>query len=237
VITDDRPGTTRDSIDSHLLWEGTDFCLIDTAGLRKRSHVNEAIESMSAQHTEQSVQRCDVALVLVDAGQGIEEQDIKIIQSVIDRGKGLCVGINKWDLKEKEDKTLDHMVKAMREYYPCLRSVPILSISAKTGQRVQKVLETAREINAQLDLHYAPQDLKDFLVNATERHHHPSMAGRKVIFHSIFQVSVRPPVFEIKTNHPRDIRETYLRYLDTKFHERFGGYGVPVTFKFSKKAR
>jgi GTPase len=237
MITDDRPGTTRDSVDASLNWEGRRYCLIDTAGLRKRSHVHEPVEERSALHTQLSIERCDVALVLAEAGPEIEEQDVKIIQAVIDKGKGVLVGLNKWDLKEKETKTFDGIVKQLKARYPFMSHLPVLAMSAKTGQRVNKVLEIARRIDERFEQPYAPQDFRDFLRSTTEKHNHPNVAGKKVAFHSLILKSRRPLVFEIKTNHPREIRESYVRYLENRFYERFDAEGIPIKIKFSKKGR
>ncbi len=237
MITDDSPGTTRDSIDSNIEWNSHKFTIIDTAGLRKRSHVSEPIEYMSTLHTRQSIERCDVALVLVEAAPQIDEQDVKIIQEVRDNGKGLFIGMNKWDLKEKESKTFDTLVKRLKDRFACTNNLPVLSLSAKTGQRVDKVLETAHKIYKNFDKPYAPQDFKEFLLGLTANHHHPAVNGKRIVFYSMTLTSRRPLVFEIRANHPLDIRDSYVRYIENQFYERFDIQGIPMHFKFLKKTR
>lgn len=237
MITDSSPGTTRDSVDSTLDWNGRRFVLIDTAGLRKRTHVREPIEQMSSLRTQESMERCDIALVIVEAAPLIEEQDVKIIQKAWELGKGVIVGMNKWDLKEKETKTFDEIAKRLRERYPVLNYIPIFSLSAKTGQRAVRALELAEMVHMNFCKSFAPQDFREFLLEVSERHHHPSLQGRRIAFSSMTLVSRIPLVFDVRTNRPKDVRDAYIKYLEKQFYKRFETIGVPVRFNFIKKSR
>ncbi|MBL8028872.1 MAG: ribosome biogenesis GTPase Der [Fibrobacteres bacterium] len=237
VIADGTPGTTRDSVDTFMETDKYSFVLIDTAGLRKRSHVDEPIEKQAGEHTDRSLERCDVTLLLLDGTMTLDEQDLRILTKARERGKGIIIGINKWDLVAKDDKTFDVRVKEMREKVPELEHVPFISLSALSGQRAGKVLEMAETVFARMEKNIAPQDLKAWLEECVEAHHHPSANDKFVNFYSVLQASKRPPVFEFKVNQPTKVRDSYTRYLKNRFNERFDMEGVPVEFKYSKKRR
>ncbi|OGJ90885.1 MAG: ribosome biogenesis GTPase Der [Candidatus Raymondbacteria bacterium RifOxyA12_full_50_37] len=237
MITDNMPGTTRDAIDSYLsASNGQIYCLIDTAGLRKTTHISDDIEKMSALRTRESIERCDIAAVLVDISQGLQEQDLKIIADARDEGKGVIAVLNKWDLVEKDSKTFDALVRDLSSSVQILKYVPIISMSARSGQRVDRLLETAHKVWLLLNRKYSREELSSFLFTATDSHPHP--AGKKfVIFYRMAQKSLKPPVFEILTNAPRLVRESYISYLYNKFYEHFECSGCPIKFEFAKKLR
>jgi GTP-binding protein len=237
VIADNTPGTTRDSVDTILEVNDYRFILIDTAGLRKKARVEEPIELQSGRHTDKSLERCDITLLLLDGTMSLDEQDMRILNQAKEKGKGIIIGINKWDMVEKDGKTFDVRVKEMREKVPLLAFLPFISLSALTGQRANKVLETAIDIHKRMEKHIAPQDLKAWLEESVEAHHHPTAGDKFVTFYSVLQASRRPPVFEFKVNQPNKVRDSYTRYLKNRFQERFDMEGVPVEFVYSKKRR
>lgn len=237
MLTDSNPGTTRDSVDT-LIREGEQwFSLIDTAGMRKRSHVREAVERASNLHALKSIERCDVALLLLDAHEGPGEQDLLIMKEIIGLGRGLFVGLNKWDLVSKSTKTFDAMVADMRESATQLDNIPFFPLSAISGQRSSRVFEIASAIYGRLNRQVPTQDLNAFLESATTRHQHPAVGGRQIRFYGINQTHSHPVIFEVKSNDPEKVTVSYGRYLANRFNERFDFEGVPIKFRFSKKKR
>ncbi|MFH0919996.1 MAG: ribosome biogenesis GTPase Der [Fibrobacterota bacterium] len=235
MITNDQPGTTRDAVDSFLSFQGQNYCLIDTAGLRKRSHVHETIEYVSNLHTERGLDRCDVAVVLVDAQEGLEEQDVRIMQMVMEKGRGLILGLNKWDTVAKEGKTFDKRLKDMKIDVHFLDHYPVISLSAKTGQRAVKVLEMVRAVYERMNRNVAPQALAAFLADVSGRHAHPAVKGKRVLIYSMASSDERPFTFDVRSNLPDQVKEPYMRYLLNRFYEHFDAQGVPVLFNFIKR--
>jgi GTP-binding protein len=237
VIADGTPGTTRDSVDTTMETPKYRFILIDTAGLRKKARVEEKIEIQAGRHTDRSLERCDIAILMLDGTMTLDEQDLRILKMAHEKGKGLIIGINKWDLVAKDEKTFDVRVKEMREHVHSLEHIPFISLSALTGQRTSRVLETAIAIHERMERFIAPQDLKEWLLESVDAHHHPTVCEKFVSFYSVLQASRMPPVFEFKVNQPNKIRDSYTRYLKNRFQERFDMEGVPIEFVYSKKRR
>ncbi|MBE2256592.1 MAG: ribosome biogenesis GTPase Der [Ignavibacteria bacterium] len=247
------PGTTRDSIDSVLKYYNEEIVLIDTAGLRKKSKIDkdESLEFFSTVRTYKAIQRCDVAIVVIDATLIMEQfrdtpdmknaifrldrQDIRIIDEVVSLNKGILLCINKWDLVEKDSKTAEIIRKKIEEHLRSFGYLEIIFISALTKQRIHKVLESAKEIYVERKRKIKTSELNDFLEEAKLKNQPPAVQGKDLKLNYVTQVKTAPPVFAFFCNEPKIIPENYKKYLENNFRSRFGFRGVPVTFIYKKK--
>jgi GTP-binding protein len=228
-------GTTRDSIHTDYTYYGKPITLIDTAGLRRKKYVADALELYSIVRTMKAIEECDVALVLVDAQQGLNNQDAKILNDVVDARKGVVLVVNKWDLIEKDTNTASKFEKEVRELLRTIDYIPIVFISALTHQRHTKPLELALQVYEERKKRIATRDLNGFLLPEIERVPPPSVQARDLRINYITQVNIEPPVFAFFSNHPDLIPDSYKRYLENKLREQYGFKGVPVSFIFRKK--
>lgn len=229
------PGTTRDPIDSVLKYYGEEILLIDTAGLRRKSKIKENIEFYSVLRTIRSIERCNVALLLIDAEQGIDKQDLHILDNIVEKKRGIIICVNKWDLIEKNDQTAIHFenrIKAMLRIYDY---APIIFISAKTKQRIFKTIELAKKVNFELNKRIPTSKLNNVLLNDILKNPPSSSSGKEIKIKHILQVKTAPPVFTFFTNHPELIQRSYIRFLENKIRKYFGFDGVPLTLKFKRK--
>ena len=227
-------GTTRDSIDTKLKWYGKDIILIDTAGLRKKSKITDAVEFYSTVRTKRSVDKCDVALVLIDAAKGFNKQDRSIIDQVIKAGKGLVIVVNKWDLVEKDTHTMNETRVTIREQFPKLDDFPILFVSALTRQRVSGLLKKAFSIYENYNREIITKKLNTFLENAVKTRSVPAEKGKLIRIKFIKQVSSAPPLFACYANYPKLIPTHYKRFMENQLRETFNFEGVPIRFSFRK---
>lgn len=230
-------GTTRDAIDSVIKYHGEEIVLVDTAGLRKRTKVHENVEFYSTLRTERAIQECDVAILMLDATQGLEAQDIKVLKSAEELRKGLVVAVNKWDLHEKETNTARDYERQIKERLQTLDYLPVVFISALTKQRVYKLLDTALDVARQRAQRVPTSKLNEVMLAAIDRHHPPTYRGNFVKIKFVTQVDSNPPVFAFFCNHPQGIRESYRRYLENQLREAFGFTGVPLTLVFKSKSK
>jgi GTP-binding protein len=237
AIVSDVPGTTRDAIDTPLAWAGRTLRLIDTAGIRRRGKVagGPAAERFATLRALKAVSRADVAIVLVDAADGLTAQDAHVCGYALDEGAGLLVAINKWDLVEKEGRTFDEYVARVRAQAPFLEFVPIVSISAKTGQRVGRVLEAALDIAAERRRRVPTGALNDLLREATFRQQPPAMRGRRPRIFYATQVSVEPPTFVFFASGAAEVHFSYRRYLENRIRAAFGFAGTPLRLVFRER--
>ncbi|MFN3134447.1 MAG: ribosome biogenesis GTPase Der [Candidatus Kryptonium sp.] len=235
IIVTDIPGTTRDSIDTFLEYNGVNFVLIDTAGLRKRSKIKESIEFYSAIRALKALERCDVAVVMLDATCGLERQDLRIIGEAGDLKKGIIIAVNKWDLIEKDSNTALEYEHALKERLKVFDYVPILFISAKTKQRIFKVLDFAKIVYEERNKKVKTSELNKVLFPIVKETPPPAVSGREIKIKYVTQVKTAPPVFAFFANFPDDIPEHYKRFLENKIREHFGFIGVPLTIVFKKK--
>ncbi|MCG8333102.1 MAG: ribosome biogenesis GTPase Der [Proteobacteria bacterium] len=227
-IVHDEPGTTRDPVDNYIKHFGKTYRLIDTAGIRKKGRVSQLIDKYSMIGALKSIERSDVVLLVIDATQGVVEQDAKIAGYILDRGKGIVLVVNKWDLIEKDGKTLEQMKADIRDKLRFLEFAPILFVSAKTGQRFGKILETVQEVFSQFTKRIQTSDLNKIMESITARHTPPTKAGKATkIFYST-QVSTRPPTFIVTSNNPKAINLSYKRYMAAQFRYYFGFEGTPI---------
>ncbi len=222
------PGTTRDSIDSKLDKGDSKYLFIDTAGLRKRKKINEEVERYSVVRTLASIDRSDVCVALIDATEGISEQDSKIIGYAHDAGKALIIAVNKWDLIEKDNTTTRKFEKEIREELGFCYYAPIIFISAQTGQRLDNLLNMIDGVNENYNLRIQTGVLNDIINNAVLMNQPRSDKGRQGKIYYASQVSVRPPTFVIFVNDKDLIHFSYIRYLENSIRNNFGFQGTPI---------
>lgn len=229
-------GTTRDAIDSHLRHQGRDITFIDTAGLRRRSRVDEDVEFYSTLRTERAIERADVCVLVVDAADGMHHQDLRIAGEAWERGRGLIVVVNKWDLVEEKDANTAHRgQQSLAERVPFLQHVPFVYVSALTGQRVRKVLDLILEVADARHRRIPTHEVNEVLQALMQRTAPPQKEGDEVKLLYASQVGTAPPTFAIVSNRPRDVAESYERYLLNGFRAAWGFSGAPVRIKFTAR--
>ena len=229
-------GTTRDAIDSVLTYYGEQVVLIDTAGLRRRSQIKESVELYSTMRTSRAIDRCDVAVVVVDAVQGLEAQDKRIISEVEQARKGIIIALNKWDLIEKDTKTADQFMQKIREELRTLDYVPIVTISAVTKQRITKLIEMAKQIQARRTVRIPTHVINEELIAMLERTPPPSVRGRDLRINYVTQVGTEPPLFAFFLNFPELLPDSYKRFIERQLRNIHDFEGVPISFVFRKKS-
>ncbi len=239
TIVSDIPGTTRDSIDTRMAWGRSEIVLIDTAGIRRRGKVasGPAAERFSTLRALNAITRADIAVLVIDAVEGLTAQDAHVAGYVADEGRGLVIAVNKWDLVEdKTDKTFDQYVEWIRADVPFLDFAPVVSISAKTGQRVGKVLETAIEIWAERRKRIPTGELNRLLLAAMERTPPPPVRGRRPKIFYATQAAISPPTFVFFANDASSVHFSYRRFLENQLRDRFGYEGTPLRLIFRDRS-
>jgi GTP-binding protein len=232
AIVSDVPGTTRDSLDTELLWAGQPLTLIDTAGIRRRGRVEQGIERFSVLRSMRAIDRADVVLMVIDAAEGFTAQDLHIAGYVEEQKKGIVVVVNKWDLVEKTPQSTDEYRAKAREALDFMPYAPLVFISAKFGQRVQQVLETALLVVAEGRRRVSTAALNKVLRDAVAAHPPASKPGKWLKFYYATQADVAPPTFVFFCNDPKQIHFTYRRYLENRLREEFGFTGTPLRLSF-----
>jgi GTP-binding protein len=229
-------GTTRDAIDTVVTDHGQTFTFVDTAGLRRKAKVDDSLEFYSAIRTERAIDRADVCVVVVDAPRGLHNQDLRIATQAWERGAGLVIVVNKWDLIEDKDaNTARRGQKLLIEKAPFLEHVPFLYASALTGQRVRGVFDVIRDVAAARDRRIKTPEVNEVLHALLERNAPPQQAGEPVKLLYGTQINTRPPTFAIVSNRPDDIAESYQRYLVRGFREAWQFTGVPIRLKLNRR--
>jgi GTP-binding protein len=239
VIVSEVPGTTRDAIDTPLQWGRSEVVLIDTAGVRRRGRVASGPEAerFSTLRALRAVSRADVAILVIDAVEGLTAQDAHIAGYVVDEGKGLLVVVNKWDLlAEKTDRTFDTYVDWIRREAPFLDFAPVISISAKTGQRVDRVLEAAIDIWGERRKRVPTGELNRLVIDAAERQTAPAVKGRRPKIFYATQVAVAPPTFVFFARDAGSVHFSYRRYLENRLRDAFGFDGTPIRLVFRERS-
>jgi GTP-binding protein len=234
MIVDTIPGTTRDSIDSEMAYNGRPVLLIDTAGLRKKSHVKQDIEYYFNLRAIHSIERCDVVVVLVDTAQALGVQDLRIVAKAFELHKGILLVWNKWDLVDKDHKTFDKLVAETKRHYQELRPVPMIAISALSGQRVTGVLDKAFEIRERMTVRVPNAEFEDNVFAWSRAHPHPAIPANPVRMLGARQVEAPYPRFRIFTTNPRNVADSYVRYLTNKIYDAYHFEGCPVVLDFKK---
>jgi GTP-binding protein len=228
-------GTTRDSVDSVLKYYGEEMLLIDTAGLRRRANVKENIEFYSTLRTSRAIDRCDVAVIVLDAVLGLEDQDKKIINQVSDARKGIILAVNKWDLLEKDSKTADQYTKNILELMQTFSYVQVIYISAVTKQRITKIPEVAKQIVERRRTRISTSKLNKEFLPELEKTPPPSIQGRDLRINYVTQVNTEPPVFAFFCNHPQLIPDAYKRFMERTMRRLYDLEGTPISFVFRRK--
>jgi GTPase len=236
MIVHDMPGTTRDAIDSHLTYHRRPITLIDTAGLRKRSHVSDRVEHYANLRAIDTVQRADVCILMVDAALGIGEQDVRILRHIEEAHRGIVLCMNKWDLVPKDHKTFDQLVRELRHRYMQLRHIPIIAASALTGQRVPVVIETALKVWERLHKRIPGGQFRQALEAWTTKTPPPMASGKQVKIMGGKQAQADHPVFLIFTANHNLVKPAYQRFLVNNIQETFGFTGCPVSVVFKPPA-
>lgn len=228
VIVTDIPGTTRDAIDTNFSFKDEDYIFVDTAGLRKKKRIDENIERYSVIRTLTAIERSSVCVLVIDAAEGVSEQDAKIVGYAHDNNRAIIIAVNKWDLIEKDNKTMKNFEKEVRDRLPFINYAPIVFISAKTGQRVNKLLELISLVNNNYNHRIQTGVLNDILTRAVLMNQPPSDKGRRGKLYYGSQVSVRPPRFLIHVNDKELFHFSYVRYLENQIRESYSFDGVPL---------
>ena len=232
AIVSDVPGTTRDSLDTQLIWAGRPLTLIDTAGIRRRGRVEQGIERFSVIRSMRAIDRSDVVLLVIDAQEGFTAQDLHIAGYVEEQKKGIVVVVNKWDLVEKSPTSMDEYREKAREALDFMPYAPLVFISAKFGQRVQHVLETALLVVTEGQKRVSTAALNKVLREAVASHPPASKPGKWLKFYYATQADTAPPTFVFFCNDPVQVHFSYRRYLENKLREEFGFMGTPLRLSF-----
>ena len=230
VIVSDIAGTTRDAIDTNVIWNGQEYVLIDTAGLRRKSRVKEELERYSIIRTVTAVERADVVVLVIDAVEGVTEQDAKIAGIAHDRGKGVIIAVNKWDAVEKNDKTIYEYTNQIRTTLSYMPYAEIIFLSALTGQRLFKLFELIDMVIQNQNLRIATGVLNEIVTEAVALQQPPSDKGKRLKIFYATQVAVKPPTFVIFVNDKELMHFSYTRYLENKIREAFGFKGTALKF-------
>ena len=230
VIVSDIAGTTRDAVDTEVIHEGTPYVFIDTAGLRRKSKIKEELERYSIIRTVSAVERADVVVVVIDATEGVTEQDAKIAGIAHERGKGIIVAVNKWDAIEKTDKTIYEYTRKIKEVLSFIPYAEYLFISAATGQRLTKLFEMIDVVRQNQNLRVATGVLNEIMTEAVAMQQPPSDKGKRLKIYYMTQVAVKPPTFVIFVNDKELMHFSYTRYLETQIRNAFGFKGTSLKF-------
>ena len=214
--------------DNH--YNGKEYVFIDTAGLRRKSKIKEELERFSIVRTVSAVERADVVVLLIDANEGVTEQDAKIAGIAHERGKGMIIAVNKWDAVEKDGKTMDSMRKQLMKDFSFMPYAPIIFISAKTGQRLPKLYETIDMVSENHAMRVATGVLNEIMSEAVAMQQPPSDKGKRLRLYYITQVSVKPPTFVIFVNDKELMHFSYTRYIENQIRNAFGFKGTPLKF-------
>ncbi len=230
VIVSNVAGTTRDAVDTEVVYNGTEYVFIDTAGLRRKSRIKEDLERYSIIRTVSAVERADMVILVIDASEGVTEQDAKIAGIAHDRGKGIIVAVNKWDAIEKNDKTIYEFTRKIRDTLSFMQYAELLFISAVTGQRLNKLFDLIDMVRGNQTLRIATGVLNEIMTEAVAMQQPPSDKGKRLKLYYMTQVAVKPPAFVIFVNDRELMHFSYVRYLENKIRESFGFKGTALKF-------
>lgn len=230
VIVSDIPGTTRDAVDSKFEKDGQKYVIIDTAGMRKRGKIDDNVERYSVVRSLNAIEKSDVCVIMIDAAEGISEQDSKIAGYAHDNGRASIIAVNKWDLIEKNDKTMDEFKKKISDTLPFMSYAPQVFISAKTGQRTDKLIDTVKYVYEKHNTHIPTGALNDILSEAINKNQAPSDKGKRLKIYYATQASSAPPTFVFFVNDKELMHFSYLRYLENQIRKAFDLTGTPLKF-------
>ena len=233
-IVSDIPGTTRDSIDSAVEIDGRMYNFIDTAGLRRKARYPDVVEYYSSLRSLKAIERADIALIMIDAADGITAGDIKVAVEAEQMGRGMIFIANKWDLVKGVEQHA--FASTILEKAPTLRFVPIIFTSAATGRGMDKIIPTVLHVEQESQKRIGTAELNKYIENAVEEKHPPARRGKFIKFYYITQAESQPPTFIVFCNYPKEIDPSYIRFLENKFRGSFGFTGVPLRFKFKARS-
>ncbi len=237
-VVDDRPGTTMDPIDSSFSVDGREYVIVDTAGVRKKARIEDELERFVSLRAIRSIERCHVTVLMIDGTEGVTEQDAKLAELVIDRGRALVVLINKWDLaKGNEDLSAKGVLDDLDRYLPHATWAPRLFVSAKTGRGIHRVLPRIDQVYAAFDQRIPTAQLNAFMQSAIHAHTPPQRHHHPVRLYYATQTRVRPPTFTFFSNTPEGIGPDYRRYLTNRLREEYGFEGAPIRIQFRKRRK
>lgn len=236
LVVADEAGTTRDAIDTPVTYHGRPMVFVDTAGLRRQSKVSDGIEFYSTLRTRRAIESSTICVLMIDAVEGLHNQDLKIANLAWEAGRGLIVVVNKWDLAEKDEKSTAKFHKEAGEKAPFLKFVPFLFTSALTGQRVQKVFELIVEVDAERQKRISTSQVNTTLGELIARKQPPQAAGHEVKLNYATQVEIAPPMIAVFGNNPDKVQEHYIRYLHNGFREAWGFTGNPLKVVMRRKS-
>lgn len=236
LVVSELAGTTRDAIDTPMQYHGRQVVFVDTAGLRRQSKVDEGIEFYSGLRTRRAIERATICVLVIDATEGLHNQDLKIATLAWEVGRGLILAVNKWDLFEKDDKSAARFERDVHEKAPYLRFVPILFISAKTGQRVQRLMDVIMEVDRERQKRIGTSEVNTVLEELVARRQPPQGGGREVKLNYATQVETAPPMIAVFGNAPDLVQEHYIRYLHNGFREAWGFSGNPLRVVMRRKS-
>ena len=235
LITSPVPGTTRDAIDTVVTYYKKRYLFIDTAGIRKKAKVEKGIESYSVVRALKSIERCDIAILLIDAIEGITDQDLKIARYIEEAAKGCIIGINKWDTVEKDDKTMEQYKKFILSRYPHISHIPVVFISALTGIRVAKIYPEIRSVMDEYSRKISTGEINRFIGGIGDRLPSSTYKGKPVKIYYATQIGIRPPKFVIFVNYPMAISVSTLRFIENRMRDQWGFKGAPIRIIARKK--
>jgi GTP-binding protein len=228
-------GTTRDSVDSIYRYYGRDYVLVDTAGIRSRGRISQGVEKYSVMRAMKSVGRCDVALVLLDASEGITEQDERIVGLAHEEGKGIIIVLNKWDLVEDKEKAFKKFQEDVRQRLKFADYAPVLTISAATRQRITNVFKEIDKVIEGRETRVPTGELNRIFDRLTAGHEPPLYRGKRVKYYYATQAGIKPPTFAVFVNYPEGVHFSYIRYIENNLREAFGFHGTPIRIRARRR--
>ena len=229
------PGTTRDSIDIPISYQGTDFNLIDTAGIRRKKAEHEVVDKFASIRTERAIERSDICLLMLDAQQGLTREEKKIANAIEEEGKGCILLFNKWDLVK--GFRMEHCLKGIEEEAPFLQHCPKLFISALTGRNVEKIFDLVKQVSSDSEKRITTGQLNKFIGACLQRNHPPMIQGKRLRIYYMAQIGVRPPAFVVFVNHANLMTDTYKKYIYNNFRDEYQFLGVPLQIYLRGKTR
>lgn len=235
LVVADEGGTTRDAIDTLMMYHDREIVFVDTAGLRRQSRIDDGIEFYSALRSRRAIDRAEICILVIDAVEGLHNQDLKIAALAWEAGRGMIIVVNKWDLAEKDTNSAHKFAKEASEKAPFLRFVPFIFTSAKTGQRVTKILDVLLEVEAERKKRISTSQVNSKLEELVARRQPPQAAGREVKLNYASQVETTPPMIAVFGNNPDLVQEHYIRYLHNGFREAWGFKGSPLRVVMRRK--
>ena len=237
VVANPTAGTTRDSVDTPFNYKQKRYVLIDTAGIRRKGKTNQALEKFSVIQSLKAMDRAHVVVVVIDAAEGVTDQDLTVAGYAYERGRAVIIAVNKWDLVPKNNQTMNQYLEKLRLSFKFLPFAPVLFLSALTGQRVAKIMAEVEAVAAEFNKRVPTPALNNMLVEAVKSHQPPVSQGQRIKFFYVTQTAVRPPTFVIFTNQADAVHFSYQRYLQNKFRESFGFSGCPIRLEFKERDR